>query len=125
MAVSSLTQVAPQDIMARLADAETFVLNIVAQWCPDCTERQSLYIDDFAKKLSEDGLPVYQVNVQVERKVFLSDEHATLTDLCGGHGYPRTVLIQNGVVTDKDNVEVITEDDLSDLAQRFVTNLKK
>lgn len=125
MTASTVIQAAPQDIMARLADAETFVLNIVAQWCPDCTERQCLYIDDFAKKLSEDGLPVYQVNVQVERKVFLSDDHATLTELCGGHGYPRTVFIQSGVITDKDNVEVITEDGLSDLAQRFVTNLNK
>jgi len=125
MAVSPVIQAAPKDIMARLDNAETFVLNIVAQWCPDCTERQSLYIDDFAKKLSEDGLPVYQVNVQVERKVFLSEEHTILTELCGGHGYPRTVFIQNGLITDKDNVEVITEDGLSDLAQRFVSNLKK
>ena len=119
MALSKVIEATPQDIMARLANAETFVLNIVAQWCPDCSERQSLFINDFAEDLEVKGLSVHQVNVQVERKIFLSDEHAALTDLCGGHGYPRTIFVQNGKIIDSDNVEVITKNGLAELAQRF------
>lgn len=125
MATSALLNASPEDIQTHISNKETFVLNLVAQWCPDCTERQSLYIDGFAKKLGLNGLLVYQVNVQVERKVFLSDVHAALTELCGGHGYPRTVLVKDGELIDTDNVEVITEAGLDELAQRFVSRLAK
>jgi len=49
----------------------------------------------------------------------LSDAHKELTQLLGGHGYPRTVLIQKGKIIDADNVEVISEEALDKLAAKF------
>jgi hypothetical protein len=112
--------VEPEEVNRRIALGDTFVVNIVAAWCPDCTERQALHIDGFTEKLNSADIDVLQVNVQLQKGDFISPEHEQVTTLFGGHGFPRTVLIKNGDVVDKDNVEVVTENALSGLASKFI-----
>lgn len=119
-----LQTVQPADIQRLINNAETFVLNIVAEWCPDCTERQVLHLDGFVSTLNEQAIDVLQMTVQVNKGEFISPEHEKLTDLFGGHGYPRTLLIKDGVVVDKDNVEVISEVALSELASSFIKQVR-
>lgn len=115
----SIQIVDPVDIYRRMAAGDTFVVNVVTAWCPDCTERQSQYIDGFEKKMQLHGVDVLQVVVQIKKGDFISSEHERVTTQFGGPGYPRTVLIKHGDVVDQDNVEIITEDTLSALATRF------
>jgi hypothetical protein len=110
----------PEEVNRRIALGDTFVVNIVAAWCPDCTERQALHIDGFTEKLNSADIDVLQVNVQLQKGDFISDEHEQITHLFGGHGFPRTVLIKAGDVTDSDNVEVLTEETLTALASKFI-----
>lgn len=98
---------------------QSFVLNIIASWCPDCTERQATQIDGFADRLQPAGLDVYQLNVQDEKRVYLNDALAQFVAELGGHGFPRTVLFHHGKPVDADNVEVFTEDGLKLLAGKF------
>jgi hypothetical protein len=109
----------PTDIRARMKHKETFVLNVVSTWCPDCVERQQPNFPEFVQKMEESGIPVYQCCMQVERLIFVSPEHESLTDDFGGHGYPRTVLILNGNMVDS-RVEVMEPLALSMMADSFV-----
>ena len=93
------------------------MLNVVASWCPDCAERQEPNFPGFVQKMEKAGIPVYQCCVQTESLVFISEEHESLTDDFGGHGYPRTVLITNGSMVDS-RIEVM--DALSMLADGFI-----
>lgn len=122
---SQLQIVDPVDVNRRMAAGDTFVVNVVAAWCPDCTERQSLHIGGFAQKMKSHGVDVLQVNVQLLKGDFISVEHEQMTTQFGGHGYPRTVLINHGNVVDQNNVEIITEDTLSALAGKFIQMLAK
>ena len=117
---SFLQIVEPIEVRRRMALGDTFVVNLVAAWCPDCTERQELHIESFTRKMKSHGIDVLQVNVQLLRGNFVSDEHEQITTQFGGHGYPRTVLINHGNVVDQDNVEIITEDKLFELARKFI-----
>ncbi|MFT6249757.1 MAG: thiol-disulfide isomerase/thioredoxin [Cognaticolwellia sp.] len=118
---ASLIQIVePIDINRRMASGHTFVVNVVTAWCPDCTERQKRHIGSFAQKMKSNGIDVLQVNVQLIKGYFIGTEHEQITSKFGGHGYPRTVLINNGNVADQNNVEVITEDTLSELARKFI-----
>lgn len=117
---STLQMVEPAEISRRMAAGDTFVVNVVTAWCPDCTERQKLHIGGFSQKMSSHGIDVLQVNVQFQKGDFISIEHEQITTQFGGHGYPRTVLINHGNVADQNNVEIITEDTLSELAQKFI-----
>ena len=112
--------VEPVEVNRRMTSGNTFVVNVVATWCPDCTERQKLYIDSFAKKMGAHEIDVLQVDVQLTKGVFISPEHEQMTALFGGHGYPRTVLINHGNVASQDNVEIITENTLLELASKFI-----
>ena len=106
-----------------LIDSEaTWILNIVTAWCGDCT-KQAESINLFASHFIIKGISVYEVNVQNERNQFISPELEALTESLGGRGYPRTVLIQNGKVVDADNVEVISEGQLSALSDKFQQQL--
>ncbi len=116
--------VQPAEINAAITSGKSFVANIVTAWCPDCTQRQAQHIEAFANRLAEHGIAVLQVNVQMIRGEFISAEHQALTELFGGHGYPRTVLIKNGEVLESDHVEVMTEAALSKLAARFIELLE-
>ena len=110
----------PAEVQQRMEQNETFVLNVVAAWCPDCTERQEPNFPEFVRKMEGAGVPVYQCRVQTEKLVFISEEHEALTNDFGGHGYPRTVLIQEGKMTDS-RVEVMDALALSMLAAEYVT----
>ncbi|MFT6908837.1 MAG: thiol:disulfide interchange protein [Oleiphilaceae bacterium] len=117
---SLLKIVEPFEVNRRMASGDTFVVNVVTAWCPDCTERQKLHIGSFAQKMKSHGIDVLQVNVQLLRGYFIDAEHEQITTQFGGHGYPRTVLIHHGNVADQNNVEIITEDTLSELARKFI-----
>lgn len=116
-----LQRVEPAEVRRRINAGDTFVVNIVTTWCPDCSERQALYIDEFARTMQANGIEVLQVNVQRTRGEFISTEHEQITTQFGGHGYPRTVLIHQGNLADHNNVEVIAEATLSALAKKFIT----
>ncbi|PHR26051.1 MAG: hypothetical protein COA36_13170 [Desulfotalea sp.] len=122
---SLLQNVEPVEVNRRMATGDTFVVNVVTTWCPDCTERQKLHIGSFAQKMKSHGIDVLQINVQLLRGDFISAEHEQITTQFGGHGYPRTVLINHGNVADKNNVEIITEDTLSELARNFIHIIAK
>jgi thiol:disulfide interchange protein len=117
---SLLQIVEPVEVNRRMASGNTFVVNVVTAWCPDCTERQKRHIGSFAQKMKSHGIDVLQVNVQLLRGHFIDAEHEKMTTQFGGHGYPRTVLINHGNVADQNNVEIITEDTLSELAEKFI-----
>lgn len=110
-------------VKAKIDNKDTFVLNIVAQWCPDCTERQAVHMDKFVDTCDKVNLDVIELLVQEERLVFLSRDHETFVESLGGHGYPRTVLFKGGVAADSDNVEIITESSLADLSEKFIRQL--
>ena len=112
----------PQELKKRMAAGETCVINIVAAWCPDCTERQQPHFPGFVQKMEAAAIPVYQCVVQEEKLVFLSEEHEALTDAFGGHGYPRTVLLIKGKMVDS-RVEVMDPLTLGMLADQYLARL--
>jgi thiol-disulfide isomerase/thioredoxin len=109
----------PEEIQTRIKNGETFVLNLVSSWCPDCTERQQPNFPSFIKTIEKAGIVVYQCVVQEKRLVFLTDAHEALTDALGGHGYPRTTLILKGEAV-LSRVEVMDALALGMLADEFV-----
>ena len=119
-----IQELSPAEVRQRMKQNETFVLNVVAAWCPDCTERQQPNFPGFVQKMEAAGIPVYQCSVQTEKLVFLSEEHEALTDDFGGHGYPRTVLIINGRLADS-RVEVMNGLALAMLAGEYVTKVQE
>ncbi len=117
-----IREVDPAEIRQRMKDRESFVVNIVAAWCPDCTERQQPHFSGFTEKMEAAATQVYQCCVQTEKLVFDSEEHKSLTDNFGGHGYPRTVLIKEGrPLTSR--VEVMDPLALGMLADEFIAAL--
>jgi len=115
-----MNDIAPQKVIEKMKGGETFILNIVTAWCPDCTVRQRPNFPPFVKKLLQYKIPVYQITVQNETNVYISEEHEIITDLFGGHGFPRTVLIKSGEIADSDNVEVTSAVALSALVEKFI-----
>lgn len=112
--------IVPSEIEKKSVAQETFVINIVTSWCPDCTVKQIVNLKMFSELLVKAGIKLYQCNVQDERGVFLSEECEELTSKCGGHGYPRTVLIKNGKIADSNNVEIVSIESLTKLSNRFL-----
>jgi len=51
--------------------------------------------------------------------VYIDQQHQDLVDEMGGHGYPRTILVIAGKVLSTNNVEVIKQQDLINLANKF------
>jgi len=119
--VSELT---PEDVRRLISEGETFVLNITADWCQDCTARQRPRLPEFIRKLKRAHIPFYQIAVQQEKMQFTSAEHEKMTREFGGHGYPRTVLIVDGRVRSKDNVEIVSREGLDRLADAFIAQAK-
>lgn len=111
-------KITPSDFEQRIKAKETFVLNIVAAWCSDCTEQQQSF-PCFAELLNNKGVDVVQINAQQEKLVFISKAHEELINGLGGHGYPRTVLVKDGIVLSTENVEVISKEALVNLASYF------
>jgi len=113
----------PEEVEQKMAAAETFVLNVVTGWCPDCTQRQHPNLPGFVSKMEGVGVKLYQLTVQHQRLVFLSNDHEQMVERFGGHGYPRTILIEKGKEIDS-AIEVMTEQDLAGLADRFISLLQ-
>ncbi|ABM02957.1 periplasmic thioredoxin of cytochrome c-type biogenesis [Psychromonas ingrahamii 37] len=101
-----------------LSGSDAFILNIVALWCSDCTA-QAENLPAFAQLLSDQGMPVYQLNVQNIKDQYLSAQHKALTIKLGGRGYPRTVLMLGNKIVDSDNIEIISAEQLATLANKF------
>jgi hypothetical protein len=115
-----MSDIAPEGVFDKIKAGETFIVNIVTAWCPDCTARQRPNFPLFVEKLAQYKLAVYEITVQSEPNVYLSKEHEKLTDLFGGHGFPRTSLVKSGKIVDSDNVEVTSAGALKDLAEKFI-----
>ncbi len=109
----------PEEVQQKMAAGDTFVLNVVTDWCPDCSMRQHPNLPGFVSRLAGAGLLVFQLTVQQQRLVFLSDDHEKMVEDFGGHGYPRTILIVQGKEVES-AVEVMTSQDLTALADRFI-----
>jgi len=107
----------PDTFYEKIEQQDSFVLNIVASWCSDCTDQQnniSSLVDTLDVKL-----PVLQLTAQNEKGVYIDQQHQDLVDEMGGHGYPRTILVIAGKVLSTNNVEVIKQQDLINLANKF------
>ena len=123
MNATEITVLQPEQVKEKMAAGETFVLNVVTDWCPDCTERQHPNLSAFINRIEQAGLKLYQLTVQHQRLVFLSGQHEQMVDQFGGHGYPRTILIKEGIEVES-AVEVMTEADLLALADRFINHIQ-
>lgn len=106
-------------VLEKLENKQSFVLNIIASWCPDCTEGQAPNLVKFGQNMEDVNLEVVNLLVQKEKRVYLTSQHQNFVDSLGGHGFPRTVLFVDGVNVDSDNVEIINENQLEDLSQKF------
>jgi thiol-disulfide isomerase/thioredoxin len=112
-----------EKVQQKINQKHTFVLNIIASWCPDCTDRQAPELPGFVSALESSNIDVINLLVQQEKRVYLSAQHQEFVDALGGHGFPRTVLFKEGVSADSDNVEIITAEQLKALAERFISTL--
>lgn len=112
------------EVERKLERGETFVLNVIVDWCPDCTERQPPNLEGFIRRVNQLGLPFHQVTVQRERRLFLSARHERLTERFGGHGYPRTVLVVDGNPVES-QVEATSAEELAELADAFAGHLPR
>eukprot|EP01013_Petalomonas_cantuscygni_P016267 TRINITY_DN33244_c0_g1_i1.p1 TRINITY_DN33244_c0_g1~~TRINITY_DN33244_c0_g1_i1.p1 ORF type:complete len:128 (+),score=13.26 TRINITY_DN33244_c0_g1_i1:19-402(+) len=112
------------EVEARFTAGETFVLNQIAEWCPDCTDRQRPALPAFETALIRGGLPLFTVCVQRDRGIYLSEAHSRLGERLGGAGYPRTLLVKRGQPaapgSDLNRVEVMTEDALLAYAEVLI-----
>ena len=111
-----------EQLQNRIEEGETCVVNLTADWCSDCTD-QSLNLQKFSENLAIKKVAIYTLVMQQEKNIYLSAEHQRFTELLGGHGFPRTVLIINGKVVDADNVEIISTEQLTELAKQFIEHL--
>lgn len=109
----------PEEVARKMADGDTFVLNVITDWCPDCTTRQHPNLPSLVNRMTAAGIGVFQLTVQHQRLIFLTDEHEQMVEQFGGHGYPRTILIAAGKEVES-AVEVMTAEDLAALADRFI-----
>lgn len=109
----------PEEVKQKMAGGDTFVLNVVTDWCPDCSIRQHPNLPGFVSRLAGAGLKVFQLTVQYQPLIFLSDDHEQMVERFGGPGYPRTILIVQGKEVES-AVEVMTGQDLATLADRFI-----
>ncbi len=111
-----------EQIQSHITNGESCVVNLTANWCSDCTD-QAKNLVLFTEILATQKVPCYTLAVQEEKNVYFSDQHQLFTELVGGHGFPRTVLVVKGKVVDADNVEVISEPQLNELAEKFINLL--
>jgi hypothetical protein len=101
---------------------ETCVINLTAKWCSDCTD-QAKNLISFSDVLEKKKIDCYTLVVQTEKNIYLSDEHQRFTELLGGHGFPRTVLVIKGKIVDANNVEIISSKQLNELSKAFLKQL--
>lgn len=113
------TSITPDQIRSLIQQKKSFVLNIVTEWCPDCTIKQVRNIHLLIESAAELKLPFHQIIVQTQRDMYLSIKHQHLTLLFGGHGYPRTIHIDKGEIK-SNKTEVTGKNDL----QLFISDIK-
>ena len=101
---------------------ETCVINLTATWCSDCTD-QAKNLTLLSVALEQKQVDCYTLVVQTEKNIYLSIEHQRFTELLGGHGFPRTILVIKGEIVDAGNVEVISQNQLNELSQVFLKQL--
>ncbi|MEL0628560.1 periplasmic thioredoxin of cytochrome c-type biogenesis [Psychromonas aquatilis] len=106
----------------KVQSKQTFVLNIVANWCSDCTKQQES-MPYFKNMLIEKEVAVYELVAQYEKGDFIDQRTKSLVEALGGHGYPRTILFVNGEAVSADNIEVIDKAELCALADNFLAML--
>lgn len=111
-----------EQLQTILKNGTNCVVNLTASWCSDCTD-QAQNLEQFSTKLAEKKIDVHSLAMQTDKNIYLSQAHQGFTESVGGHGFPRTVLILNGTVVDADNVEVISEAQLDQLADKFLQQL--
>ena len=111
-----------KQIQNSIESAETCVINLIAAWCSDCTD-QSENLAMFAQILATHKVHCYSSVVQQEKNIYLSADHQSFTESVGGHGFPRTILIIKGKIVDADNVEIISSEQLTELANKFIQQL--
>jgi len=111
-----------EQLQNTITAGDTCIVNLTASWCSDCTE-QSLNLATFSELLAEKKVDTYSLVMQEQKNVYLSVEHQQFTESLGGHGFPRTVLVINGKVVDVDNVEIISTEQLTELAKTFLLQL--
>lgn len=111
-----------ENLKNSLTAQETLVINLTAKWCSDCTD-QVKNLRSFSDALEQKQIDCYSLSVQTEKNIYLSLEHQAFTELLGGHGFPRTVLVIKGQIVDADNVEVISKDELKALSKVFLAQL--
>ena len=119
---NTLTSILPVTFYEKIQSNQSFVLNILASWCSDCTAQQ-INIQRFADSMAEKQLEVLQLNVQIDKGGFIDSSHQMLTEQLGGHGFPRTILVLKGEIISSDNVEIISAQDLEILADTFKKQL--
>jgi len=102
----------------KILNKDSFIINVVATWCSDCTE-QGHHLQPFVVAVAELGLSVFEITAQEAKGEYISAEVAELIAQFGGHGFPRTVLINKGNIISADNVEMISEQALLQLAKKF------
>lgn len=108
-----------EQLQNAIATGDTCIINLTASWCSDCTE-QSLNLAAFSELLADKKVATYSVVMQEHKNVYLSAEHQRFTESLGGHGFPRTVLVIDGKSVDTDNVEIISDAQLTELANKFL-----
>jgi len=111
------------DVADLIASKRAFVLNIVTEWCPDCTDAQKPHTETFAAELRSANIEFYNLIVQKQKGEFLSELHEAIVESAGGHGYPRTVLWNQGQMLESDHIEVTELDALLDLANKFIQRI--
>jgi hypothetical protein len=60
----------PEEVKLKMAAGDTFDLNVVTDWCPDCSMRQHPNLPGFVSRLAGAGLQVFQLTVQHQRLIF-------------------------------------------------------
>ncbi len=115
---NTLLSISPAKFYEKVQNKHSFVLNVLANWCSDCTEQQ-INIQAFSNLMAENQLEVLQLTAQKENRVYIDADYQALIEQLGGHGYPRTILVLKGQIVSSDNVEVISLDDLTKLASTF------
>ncbi|ROR99907.1 hypothetical protein EDC56_2541 [Sinobacterium caligoides] len=111
-------------ILEHIDRRDSFVLNIVADWCTDCTERQAPLMAGFVERLNDESILTVQLLAQHEKNEYLSPEHCSFVAKLGGHGFPRTVAFINGIADSESYVEVVEEHTMKKLADKFIQKLR-
>lgn len=106
------------EIQQLVAEEKTFVLNVIAAWCSDCTEQQAPFIPSFAQNVQHQGIQFFQLLAQESKDQYLDNGIAEFVESIWGHGFPRTLLIDKGKPTAINQIELINQQQLQHFSQQ-------